>query len=433
MKKLIAVLAVLAMVTTAVFAQATVAGTVETRFSVVRGNLSDGDSDLVMGGLAGAAGAGAIGAAWLQLSGTNPDGTLGGLWRLRNNDIVRGDEAWFHRAFVWWRPVQPVRIWLGIDQDGLFDTAHFAGWGFHAGDNDYMFNHHWDFWRRVFPGNWDGFGMAFSFTNFGVDGLALNLVLPTGQRNWPQARNDRVTRYLTVQQMLAAFRLHGTYLLPGIGTIQFTYNAPGGIMNIEASHGLAGYPHSGTALNQYQPTWGETTNFGQAGLSFLLTALDFGNLLFGGAVVIPDADRFMDLHVGAALDMPTLVPGLMGLRFRVGSNISGDNYRPAFITGNLMPIVSLGPGSLMFDLGLSVQVGALDSSPASETHREPLGFDAERDLGWSVKPVYRLPLASGAFSIGLHVWSGVQRGGNASLTGNNDIHIHVPMLLRFSF
>ena len=422
MKKLIAVLAVSAIVTTVAFAQVAVSGTVETRLNLLHPNLGDEDTDMTIGGT--------MGAAQIQLAGTNADGTLGGLFRLRNTDIVRAD-PWFHRVFVWWRPIQPMRIWLGIDQDGMFDTAHFAGWGFHQGDNDYMFNHQWDFWRRIFPGNWDGFGLAFSFTNFGVDGLALNLVLPTGGRNWPQATNAQVTRRLSIQEMLAGFRFHGTYTIPGVGTLQFVYNAPGGIMNIDDP--LSGDPNCTVALNQVQTTWGDATNMGQAGLSFLLTALDFGNILFGGAVVIPDADRFMDAHAGLALDMPSLVPGTMGLRFRVGANISGNNFDPTFITGNIMPVIAMGPGSLMFDLGLSVAVGAVDGDDESPTYRESVDFSAEQHLGWSVKPVYRLPLASGAFSIGLHISSGVNMGGNAGLTGNNNIRLNIPMLLRFAF
>jgi len=422
MKKLIAVLAVSAIVTTAAFAQASVAGTVETRFNLLHTDLTDGDVDMTAGG--------GMGAAWIQLSGTNADGTLGGLFRLRNNDITRAD-PWFHRVFAWWRPIDQMRIWLGIDQDGMFDTAHFAGWGFHQGDNDYMFNHHWDFWRRIFPGNWDGFGMALSFSNFGVDGLAVNLVLPTGGRNWPQATEAQVNSRVTMQQLIAGFRLHSTYALPGIGTLQFVYNAPGGIMNIDGT--LTGDPNCTTALNQIRTTWGDATNFGQVGLSMLLTALDFGNILFGGAVIIPDADRFMDAHAGVALDMPALVPGLMGLRFRAGANISGNNYNPVFIHGNVMPIISLGPGQLMFDIGLSMAVGALDDDDESPTYRESVDFDAEQHLGWSVKPVYRLPIAQGAFSIGLHISSGVSMGGNAGLTGNNNIRLNIPMLVRFSF
>jgi len=273
--------------------------------------------------------------------------------------------------------------------------------------------------------------MALSFSNFGVDGLAVNLVLPTGGRNWPQATEAQVNSRVTMQQLIAGFRLHSTYALPGIGTLQFVYNAPGGIMNIDGT--LTGDPNCTTALNQIRTTWGDATNFGQVGLSMLLTALDFGNILFGGAVIIPDADRFMDAHAGVALDMPALVPGLMGLRFRAGANISGNNYNPVFIHGNVMPIISLGPGQLMFDIGLSMAVGALDDDDESPTYRESVDFDAEQHLGWSVKPVYRLPIAQGAFSIGLHISSGVSMGGNAGLTGNNNIRLNIPMLVRFSF
>jgi len=422
MKKVIAILAVSAIVTTAAFAQASVAGTVETRFSVLRGNLSADDVSLQMGGIPGGGGSGAIGAAWLQLSGTNPDGTLGGLFRLRNTDIVRpdgggGSGPWFHRVFAWWRPIDQMRIWLGVDQDGLFDTAHFAGWGFHQGDNDYMFNHHWDFWRRIFPGNWDSFGMALSFANFGVDGLAINLILPTGQRNWPQATNPGVTRSISVEQMLAGFRLHSTFAVPGAGTLQFTYNAPGGIMNIDG-------------LNTHQPEWGgegalEPNNFGQLGLSFLLTALDFGNILFGGAFIIPNTDfHDPDLHLGLALDIPAATLGdIMGLRFRVGAHVLNRSLTndDGLLSANLMPIFALGPGSLMLDLGMTM--GLPDGD-----------FVAENHLGWSVKPVYRLPLAQGAFSIGLHLYSGLARGGHqADLVASNDVHIHIPMLLRFTF
>jgi len=404
MKKVIAILAVSAMVTTAAFAQASVAGTVQTRLNVVQGNLSD-DNDLTMGGL--------VGTAWLQLSGANADGTLGGLWRLRNQDIVRQTDGgpWFHRAFVWWRPIEQMRIWLGIDDDGIFGTDALAGWDFHQGDNDYMFNHDWSFWRRVFPGTWTSFGLALSFSNFGVDGLAINFILPTGQRGHPGATSGAITDTRTIQQMLAGFRLHTTYALPGIGTLQFVYNAPGGIMNI--------WDSNWGDLRAYSPEWGDATNFGQVGLSLLMTGLDFGNLIFGGAVIIPDSDHDLDLHLGAALHMANIAD-IMGLRFRIGAHINAASGSNDFLTGNIMPIFALGPGSLMFDIGLSMVLPDGD-------------FDAENHLGWSVKPVYRLPLAQGSFQIGLQLRSGVAQGGNASVIAGNDVHIRIPMALTFSF
>ena len=412
-RRIFAIAAVLAVATAATaFAQASVAGTVQTRFNMFYGNLSDDDADLTMGGM--------VNTAWFQLSGTNADGTLGGLWRLRNQDIVR-ENPWFHRAFVWWRPVEQVRIWLGIDDDGMFDTDHFVGWGFHQGENADMFNHHWDFWRRIFPGNFASFGLALSFTNFGVDGLAVNFILPTGAQNWPGATDSQTRRAPSVQEMLAGFRLLATYALPGLGLLQFQYNAPGGITNFEWH----------TGINQYLTEWGDATNFGQLGLSFLLNGLDFGNLLIGGAMVIPDSDNDMDLHLGLGLELPNLAD-LMTLRFRVGAQVlsrfAADNAdNPTFaagdgvLTGNVMPVIPLGAGSLMIDLGFTMALPDGD-------------FDAEHHLGWSVIPAYRIPLPSGQFTIGLQLWSGLRMGGNQSrLTGNNDVHINVPMLMTFSF
>ena len=414
MRRLIAALAVCAMTTTAAFAQASVAGTVQTRMNVAQGNLSDDDADLEMGGL--------VGTAWLQLSGANADGTLGGTWRLRNQDIVRtgslnpaGDPvsgAWFHRAFVWWRPIQQMRVWLGIDDDGMFGTDALAGHDFHQGDNDYMFNHDWSFWRRVFPGTFTGFGLALSFSDFGVDGLALNLVLPTGSRGHPGATAAAIVEARSIQQMLAGFRLHGTYAIPGMGTVQFSYAAPGGIMNIWSSQW--------GDLREYSPEWGDARNFGQLGLSFLMTGLDFGNLILGGSIIIPDGDHYADAHIGAAVHVANIAD-LMGLRFRVGMQIQGgDDTLDPLMTMNLMPVVPLGPGSLMFDFGLTARF-----------HED---FDSDLHLGWSVKPVYRLPLSSGSFQVGLHLHSGVQMGGQAhNLVTNSDVHINIPMALTFSF
>jgi len=410
MKKLIAVLAVSAIVTTAVHAQASVAGTFEVRMNVMQDNLSSDADNLRMGG--------SIGTAWLQLSGANADGTLGSTWRFRQNDMVRGEAGGvagpvWHRAFAWWRPVDSFRLFLGIDSDGMFDTAHFAGWGFHQGDNDYMFSHQWDYWRRIFPGNWDSFGAALSFMGL-LDGqLNINLILPTGSRTWPREGPARITETRDFAELAAGFRLHSTFAIPGTGLLQFTYNAPGALMN-------------GVHLETARTTWEDANSFGQLGLSFLLNGLAFGNVLFGGAIIIPDSDNDLDLHLGAALDIPSATLGdVMGLRFRVGCNIrAGDGGPDPVIVTNIMPIVALGPGSLMFDIGL--------------TMRLPDTFDSERDLGWSVKPVYRLPLASGMFSVGLHLWSGLGStgviGGNqANLRTDSDIHINIPMLLRFSF
>jgi len=417
-RRIFAIAAVLAVATAATaLAQASVAGTIETRMNLFRVNVSEDDPEPTMGGL--------VGTAWLQLSGANADGTLGATWRLRNQDLLRADDGVWHLAFAWWRPVQQFRMLLGVHPDGMFDTTSLAGWDFHQGDNDYMFNHHWDFWRRIFPGNWDAFGLALSLME-PVDGLNVNLILPTGDRAWPRHGTAHITATRNWEELLAGFRLHATYALPGLGLLQFTYNAPGAFQN-------------DPAFTVARTTWEDAISFGQLGLSFLMTSLDFGNLLFGGAMVIPDdADnRGLDLHLGAAVHVPASTLGdVMGLRFRVGAQVlngavtvvpGGDDFRAnGLLTANVMPILGLAGGQLMVDLGLTMAL--VDGN-------NPVGFDAESHLGWSVKPVFRLPMASGSFAVGMHLWSNQTMGGNIGFAdpANNDVHINFPMRLTFSF
>jgi len=412
MKKLIAILAVSAMVTTAVFAQATLSGTIETRFNLFRGNFND-DYGHTLGG--------SIGTAHIQFAGSNADGTLGAVFRFRNQDAFgysTGSDggARFHRAFVWWRPVDMFRLLVGVDPDGMFDTTQIAGWAFHQGNNDYMFNHAWGFWRDVFPGNWDHFGMAFSFFNI-VDGLNVNLVLPTGRTGTDGHRTEWITRQVTIEQILAGFRFHSTFAVPGMGLLQFTYNAPGGHV-----------------WNRAPTTWEDAPDFGQLGLSFLLNGLDFGDFLIGGAVVIPRDDDDLGLHVGAAVTVPGIAD-LFELRARVGVEVPigdsntwfgpGGSFARGRIVGNIMPVVPLGPGSLMFDLGMTAAFPATGED-----------FDAEDHLGWFVGPVYRIPVASGAVNIGVHLRSGVPASPGANqhyLVRNNDITFNIPISLTFSF
>ena len=398
MKKLIAVLAFLAMVTTAAFAQAAVSGTIQTRFNAFRGNFND-DYGHTFGG--------SFGAAHLQLSGTNETGTLGGLFRFRNLDAFgysTGSDGGFrmHRAFVWWRPIPMFRFFLGQDPDGMFDTTQIAGWAFHQGENDYMFNHDWGFWRDIFPGNWDHFGVALSFFNL-VDGLNVNLVLPTARTGTDGFRQSWLERQVTVEQMLAGFRLHSTFNLPGTGLLQFTYNAPGG-----------------RGWNTAATTWEDAPNFGQLGLSFLLNGLPVGDFLVGGSVLIPNADGDAVIWAGAALTMPNLAD-LFELRFRVGAEIPTADGQFPLLTTNIMPVVPLGPGSVMFDVGMTMRL-----------HED---FDSTPHLGWWIGPVYRLPMASGSLQAGIHIRSGVnQLGGNqSSLTNSDDVLFNIPIALTFSF
>jgi len=400
MKKIIAISVMLALVVGAVFAETAVSGNVETRFSIAKQTGNDGD-DPKMGG--------SIGSAYIQLSGSNSDGTLGGLFRLRNTDIVYRDDnqswnkdgggPWFHRVFVWWQPVQQVKIFLGIDQDGLFDTADFLGWGFHAGDNDYIFNHHWDFWREVFPGNWDGFGLAASF--YPTQGLDLNLVLPTGNVNWPQATAAAVPkdRFITDSDakndgmIPGRLRLTGNYSLD-VGKISFAYI--GGVA--AAEKGLSGY---GSVASD---------NNGLVGASFLLTAVEGIQVKVGGSVYLTDPDMLISAGLGVVYNGDGF-----GVKVRGALQMQGD--LDPFITANIMPFFAAGDnGQALIDIQIT--------NDGNQTTA----------LGWAVTPAYRLNIDGGAFKIGLQVFNNINVGsGNSRIDGKDYVRWNIPMLLAFNF
>jgi len=384
MKKLIAIFAVSTLMVGTAFAQAQVSGLVEGRLYVVDAIFDDNDTnDQIRGD---------IGAAYIQLAGQNPDGTLGGLFRLRNTDIVRTAQ-WFHRVFVWWRPVEQFRMFLGIDNDGLFDTASIVGWDFHEGDNDYLFNHHWDFWREVFPGNWDGFGIAFSF--WPVEGLNLNLTVPVGGMNWPQSTASQVRLGRNLADVWKGLRLQGSYAISDVGIIQFAYNLG---------------DKDGTGDKHYAF---DDSHFGRLGVSFLLNSIDSINILVGGSVLFLDSADGINprIHIGAGF---TWAGDGLGVKFRTAVRLQGDNDQ--FLNANVMPYFKLGPGTLMVDFGISTQL-------ASDTN----------NFGWYTTPMYRMPVSSGTVAVGFQLFSNITMEGNINLTGNTDVRLRIPVLLRFGF
>jgi len=382
MKKIIAISVMFALIAGAVFADTAIGGAVETRFSLAKQTGGEKD-DPVMGG--------SIGAAQIQLSGSNTEGTLGGLFRLRNTDIVRS-ATWYHRVFVWWKPIEQVKIFLGIDNDGLFDTADFLGWSFHAGDNDYLFNHHWDFWRQVFPGNWDGFGLAFSF--YPMPGLDLNLVLPTGGINWPQATDAQVGKSQPISgdtgMLPGRLRFSGNYSLD-FGKISFVYI--GGVAAKEKGTAAAG------SL--------DADNNGLLGLSFLITAIEGIQIKVGGSLGL---NTDSDMLINAGLGVAWAGDGF-GVKFRAGLVTQGD--ADMFITGNIMPYFGAGENAqVLVDIGVT-SVG--DS------------------MGWYVTPAYRLGIDGGAFKIGIQLYNNIKLGGNIEISGADYVKWNIPMLLAFNF
>jgi len=386
MKKIIAISVMLALVAGAAFAQTSVSGVIETRMTLINGSNADGAPPATIGG--------SVADGYAQLSGQDADGTFGGLVRVRANSNE------FHRAFAWWRPIPQLRIFLGHDLDGLFGTDPLTAWGFHQGGEGYLNRHDWDFWRAVFPGNWDGFGAAFSI--YPVPGAELNIVVPTGLPEWFPGSTANANQTVALEDLIGYLRIQGSYNIPDIGRVYLSYIGPR------------------AELDDY---------YGQIGGSFLLTAVPGVQVQLGVTAFLVNSDLNHDhpLLVGLAAHY---AGGDYGVKFRAAAQIGGyagngfttsDSWRfRPWITGwnpftkgnaitfNVMPWYNLDFGRVFFDIGMDLVLPDVGDS---------------YNLFW-VNPYFKKSIGPGQINAGLMI---VNNGATEVLTYN------LPVRFVFSF
>jgi len=397
MKKIIAISVMLALVAGAVFAETSVGGTVNTAFTLAHQEGADGDDPLMGGG---------FGDLDIKLSGSNSDGNLGGQLRFRIGALRDGNSSSgiseLNQAFVWWKPIEQVKIWLGVDADGMWDTCDFTGWGFHQGEQGSIFNHQWDWWRNIFRGNLDRYALAFSF--YPIEGLDINLGLVPGA-GWPNAYQNTGST--------PADRADPTWTGdPGAKDEVFITDsaskANDGMLpahlwfvgNYNLSVGKISFTYGGAAL-----AGGEN---GAIGASFLLTAIENLQVKIGGSMVTskPDSEIWGGLGVAWQGDG-------FGAKLRVGVKMVGD--LDPIIVANILPYINVGEnGQALIDIGIT------------QDGNQPTA------MGWSFTPAYRLNLEGGGFRIGLKVYNNINSY-NQQISGADYVKWAVPMLLGFNF
>jgi hypothetical protein len=407
MKKLIAISVMIALIAGAVFAETSVSGNVEARLNVYQAELGD-HGDGYGGSFPPPVTGGDFGSAWLALSGTSEDSTMGGMLRVRMTDIAQdgGGSIRYHRVFVWWKPIPEVKFFLGQDADGMFETGQLTSWAFHQGSESFLTVHNWDYWRKIFPGNWDTFGAAFSF--YLVPGLDINLVIPTGQPSgWPRHHSAAVTRKPTLEEVYpGSLQLTAGYVIEGVGKIAFAWIGSGqDYIDNEA-----------------------LTAYGKIGLSFYSGSLVDGlQFQVGGSTDIQKED-LAPLSIGAAVHFAS---GDFGLKFRVGSDIELDDDGGLFVTGNIMPTYNVGIGKVCLDIGVSMN---------------QKNKDADSDIGFWVNPYIKMGLSGGYFQAGIMILNNItgSQGGDIGViaskddAGNSSVlrdrpRVYVPILMGFNF
>jgi hypothetical protein len=207
MKKLIAISVVFALITGALFAQAAVSASVETRWMVATSNTENGLGKAYTGG--------GVNNGTIGVAGSNDDGTYGGVFKLafvgNDNNGTRDDMvidfAKFDRAFVWWKPIDQITLKLGHDGDGQWGTTDLIRWG-HFNMPRNIATENWN-QHGYLLGHWDHSGFSIGITP--MDNLFINLAIALGKEE-------------SIQDDLAdGMMIQAGYILDGIGKITLTY------------------------------------------------------------------------------------------------------------------------------------------------------------------------------------------------------------------
>jgi len=421
----------IALIAGAVFAETSVSGGVEVRMKLYDAEIGDHGKDY--GGSFPRPKAGGDLSAQIQLSAANDDGTLNGLFRLRNDDIVRSD-PWFHRVFINWKPDPIINIFMGIDQDGKFATDALQGWSFHQGLDDYLHFQWWDFWRACFPGNWDGFGLALSL--YPAPGIDINLVVPFGANGWPQATDVKIKKTSEITDIYTSgYRLQANISIPDVGQIKFSYKGPYNNNHFQFYKDV----YQDMTFTGKKNEKGESNSaYGAVGLSFYTNSLVDGlqfNVGFATDNIVSDYTK--DSEGKSLKDEKTgITPSMklpmyfgagvfyasdeFGVKFRAGAVINNAYEDGAmFITGNVMPWYNLGVCSVFLDIGMS-----LDKANSK----------ADMENGFWVNPYVKIPITGGYFQTGFSLRKHINGHGNVSVVTDDDyMRVDFPIILGINF
>lgn len=380
MKKLIAILAITALVTGAAFAQLSGYAYGSMIIDRVDGFDDDGN-EKVTAGLSGG-----IGRINLEGSATTEDGQFGVWMRFRGNfNAPVKDGGWSENVGAWgyvfWQPIQQVKFQIGTNPDNHFSADNITRWGFYSRICDvlpeYANNNYWNQWS-VFSdysifGGWSNGGYGAILTISPVNFIDLTFAVPLAQVDEDEAEpwnNIGDAMKATVSQVAVA--------IPDVGRAFVTYEA-------------------GVKANEV----GEEVPSGKLYVSFTLTAIEGLGIDIGGSFDFDD-NAPIGLGLGAAFNT-----GAFEIKARVftafGRGNDGFN-----IAADLLPSFAINDTFKVFcSLGI-VAAGfgpSWNPIPADETH---VGFHVNpyimASIGWDRN-----------FYAGFRLWQDPAKSGDGSL------------------
>jgi len=488
MKKMVAVLAVFAIVTTAAWAQISFEGMVMGRADLANNFITNHGADGGPGDWseipenAGEARRAFAQEARLFLNMVNADGTAGATARFWNMGW-QGHMGWnnasnlFH-AWAWWRPMENLLVQIGENPWGFFTTHQIVGPGFtaneaensllgigsagafHYGATAYGF---YNLHRNT--GFYGGFihpGISAAFEP--IEGLTVLLGIPFAMGNAHGAGPvaDGAPNFFVTSEGWAAGMLRShigvRYEIDGIGTAAFTVAGGAGYWGGMSSPGpqvpLFGGPHNAGIFDEFGLATGAGTgrfaNSPKFYLSFLLTAIENMQVNFGLAYTAP-------FSIANGSDLPEALRGVtfnfpieMGLGFQFGASdfairarvaalFAGSIERPATAAAaastenmplavglNIHPTFNLGMFVANLNAGFQIFVDTNDPLPGQP--------DPEPIFGWHVTPYITVPVSNATVFAGFHVEScGAERYGRNTPPDSTAIRWRIPVGLRFQW
>jgi hypothetical protein len=164
MKKIIILSVAFVMLTGAAFAQPSVGAIVEGFVFLAReANLSQ---------TSGTSQGQAANTIRFQASGANEDGTFTGYFRANGGDSLTPS---VDQAFIWWRPIAQVGIFIGRQNDGIFETANIVAHNFSGGGYNGTTFEYYDYHGSAWGGAWKPGATGYALQIKPFDGLTLNV------------------------------------------------------------------------------------------------------------------------------------------------------------------------------------------------------------------------------------------------------------------
>jgi hypothetical protein len=312
MKKLIAISVVLALVTGAVFAETSVGGRVQSAASLINVDLND--TDYIGTG-------GRTGELYMTLNGGSDDGVFTGMLR------ARYDAGNVDKAYIWWRPIEALGIFMGRDCDSLFETHNIVGWGFAGGDRLGATVEGYRFGNAAWTGGFSSgdYGIAFNITP--IEGFAINLGV---DYSGTVALQNRFPNYLFGQIK---------YDISGVGTAAFSYNA--GKNDADDEHMAVSFFSDAIVDGlgfELGFGYGLNTEVAYVGLGVHYAGGDFGVKFRAEAVIDEKVDFLADL-------LPYYNLGIFEARLLIGVEYDGTAEEVGFVINPYL-VKDLGAGYL---------------------------------------------------------------------------------------